>query len=89
MKSIQTSRISSNNCFCWDEIFQTVTKDDDLWETYIEVPFFLISKGFPISLPLIITEEYPTAWHAHPRTIVFLSLHEINWMFVGNKGCTT
>ena len=24
-----------------DEIFQTVTKDDDIWEIYIKVPFFL------------------------------------------------
>ena len=36
--------ILNHNDFAWDEIRQTMTAGDDVWEAYIKVLFFLISK---------------------------------------------
>ena len=44
--------------FSWDEIFQTVTEDDGLWEIYIKVPFFLNSN-----VARIILSSLHLKWH--------------------------
>ena len=36
--------ILNHNGFAWDGIRQTMTADDDVWEAYIKVLFFLICK---------------------------------------------
>ena len=53
------------NGFASDEICQTVTAGDDIWETYIQVTNFLISnvariEDFVVSFPLVVIKEYPT-----------------------------
>ena len=53
------------NGFASDEICQTVTADDDIWETYIQVTSFLISnvariENFAVLFPLVVIKEYPT-----------------------------
>ena len=65
------------NGFTGDEICQTMTTNDDLWETYIKVQCFLISnvariEDFPVSLPLLVIKEYPAVWMCvHTHTFLF------------------
>lgn len=52
--------------FAWDEIYQTVKADDDVWRAYIKVQFFLIGnfariKGVPRPFHLAIFKDKPTA----------------------------
>ena len=55
--------ILNHNGFAWDGIHQTMTADDDVWEAYIKVLFFLICnvariKGYLLLFPLVITKEH-------------------------------
>ena len=55
--------ILNHNGFAWDGIRQTMTADDDVWEAYIKVLFFLICnvariKGYLFLFPLVITKEH-------------------------------
>ena len=65
------------NGFAGDEICQTMTANDDLWETYIKVQCFLISnvariEDFPVSFPLVVIKEYPAVWMCvHTHTFLF------------------
>ena len=54
--------ILNHKGFAWDGIHQTMTADDDVWEAYIKVLFFLICnvtriKGYLLLFPLVITKE--------------------------------
>ena len=55
--------ILNHNGFAWDGIRQTMTADDDVWEAYIKVLFFLICnvariKCYLLLFPLVITKEH-------------------------------